>query len=109
MVISFSEPKPREQLRSAGAVVTYRPGERARTPRNGAQETWANTGRGEEKLFDVEVRYLEPVGHDLAALFGYSRLSGFRSSAEWENAIVRLHGEVPDSGHLYLVTRGDGQ
>ena len=107
MVISFSEPKPRTQLRESGAVVTYRPSERERTPRNGAQETWANAGRGEAKLFDVEVRYLEPAGPMLGALFGYSRLSGFRSSAEWENAIVRLHGEVPDSGHLYLVTRRD--
>jgi len=105
MVISFSDKTAFEQLRDEGFVVSYRPGERERTPREGVQQTWCNRGRGEEKEFDVRVRhlaYMEPE----ETLFGeFQSMSGFSHRRDWLTAVMRMHGKVPPTGHFYLVTR----
>lgn len=103
MVISFSEQRAFEQLKRGG-VVTFRPDERERTPRDEPQETWSNRGRGEPKEFDVLVFHLaeQPaVGGHFDAL---ASLSGFDSVEDWKQAVLRLHGDFPPTGHFYYVT-----
>jgi hypothetical protein len=36
-------------------------------------------------------------------------MSGFISPERWMKAVVEMHGEVPPTGHFYLVTKGGSQ
>lgn len=108
MVISFSHNTAFEQLRDEGFVVSFRPDERTRTPRDGWQETWCNRGRGEEKEFDVRVRHLAEAGPTDRFFGEFRPMSGFETTGDWKQAVLRLHGDFPPTGHFYLVTRGDG-
>lgn len=110
MVISFSDRRAFKQLRDYGAVVTFRETKRKATPDEGTQRTWCNRGRGTEKEFNVEVTYLaeKEAGMGYELLGTYTALSGFGGRSEWLRAIFDFcGGEVPPSGHLYLVTRPD--
>lgn len=106
MVISFSNDTAFTQLRDEGFVVTFRPEERERTSRTAAQHTWANRGRGQEKEFDVSVRHLAELTPDGSQFGEFWKMSGFPSPAEWERVVEEMHGEMPESGHFYLVTKG---
>jgi len=105
MVISFSNDTAFEQLRDEGHVITFRPDERKRTPRTGGQKTWCNRGRGKSKEFDVMVQHLTEMepGQDCFKWFHHT--SGFAGKTGWLKAVLSLHGEVPPTGHFYLVTR----
>jgi len=109
MVISFTNQTAWKQLRDEGFVVSYRPDERERTPRDGVQETWCNRGRGTEKEFDVRVRHVGYMEPEENLFREFHPMSGFSHSKYWLQAVMRLHGEVPPTGHYYLVTRVDGE
>lgn len=106
MVISFSNDYAFKQLRDEGFVVTFRTPERERTSRSGAQQTWANRGRGQEKEFDVTVRHLAELTPGAEQFGEFWQMSGFPTPEAWGEAVVEYHGDVPDDGHFYLVTRG---
>lgn len=108
MVIIFGEGKPRRQLLEVGAVTTFRTGERKRTRRDRAQETWATDNRGGSKLTDVHVAHLTSATAAPQALQPWVHLSGFESVEEWLDAIEAVHGDRSPTGHIYLVTlRGE--
>lgn len=107
MVISFANLTAFRHLRDEGFVVSFRPDERARTPRTGAQQTWCNRGRGEEKAFDVTVRHLAAMAPAEDLFRQFCPMSGFGSRKAWLRAVHDMHGEVPATGHFYLVTRGN--
>lgn len=107
MVISFSNDTAFRQLRDKGGVVSFRPHERKATPRDGVQETWCNRGRGRSKEFDVYVTHLAEMEPEEDLFERYVHLSGFSGKEWWLQAVLRMHGEVPATGHFYLVTRGD--
>lgn len=105
MVISFSNKTAFEQLRDEGFVVSFRPVERERTPREGVQETWCNRGRGTEKEFDVRVRHLAHMESEENQFREFYPMSGFEPLQNWLVAVMKMHGKVPPTGHFYLVTR----
>lgn len=109
MVISFSNDIAFQQLVYEGYVVSFRAEERERTSRTAAQETWCNRGRGEEKEFDVTVRHLAEMPPERDLFEEFWRMSGFTSSEQWLKAVLDMHGEVPPTGHFYLVTKGGVQ
>ena len=107
MVISFAKMAPFTQLRDHGYVISFRPDERDRTPRDGVQKTWCNRGRGTTKEFDVFVTHLaekEP-GDDYFTV--YQQHSGFNTKGDWLAEVLWMHGEVPPTGHFSLVNRTD--
>ncbi len=106
MVISFSKYTAFQQLREHGFVVSFRTEERSRTPRDDVQHTWCNRGRGEEKEFDVNVRHLAEMSPEEHLFAEFWPMSGYESPEEWKKVVLDMHGEVPPTGHFYLVTRG---
>ncbi len=121
MVISFSSPKPRQQLLVKGYVFTFRKDRKKKfinadrffryykgmSLRTWGHLDWANEGRTKPKIADVII--FEVGGLALKNLKKYVKGSGFEDLAEWGQEIARLNGwdepRVHDRGWLYKVIR----
>ncbi len=116
MVISFSSPKPRQQLLNKKYVYTFRKNRRKkfiedarhywRIPlKNWGHIDWANEGRTKPKIADVII--FEAGEFTIKKLGKYVYGSGFEDLAEWGQEIARLNGwdevRVYDKGWLYKV------
>lgn len=99
--IVFSNERARRQLKQLGEVVTFRTAERT------TGETWWRASRTGPKRGDCTVEHLGVIQpRDRTALKSYRTKSGFRSVADWQDAIRDLNGELAE-GHLYRVTSED--
>lgn len=100
--IVFSNDTAREQLLGHGKVITFRPSDRT------TGSTWWRKSRTGEKMGDCHVLCwesdIDPTNE--SKLVKYQPYSGFESVSDWQRAISGLHGEMPSSGNLYLVTIG---
>jgi hypothetical protein len=101
--IIFAHETAREQLTTAGSVVTFR-----RNHRTGG-ETWWRASRTGPKQGDVTVTELRSVSLTADALRPYRAESGFESVTAWKEAIRELNGRLPDSGYLYRATKHSAQ
>jgi len=98
--IVFSDETARAQLVEHGEVITFRPSDRT------TGKTWWRKSRTGEKEGDVLVeRHCEIDPTDAKGLSVYQPLSGFETTTDWQDAIRGLHGDMPDSGYLYRVTK----
>lgn len=113
MVISFSEPEPRNFLLEKGTVYTFRENRRKQFLKQSCEDQlrrkgitdWANEGRNKPKIADLVIY---EVGEFKATeLRPYSDMSGFVSFTGWIEAIKRcFHYNELDStnkGWLYKV------
>lgn len=95
--IVFSNETARSQLVEDGSVVTFRTGKRT-TGRTHWRTSRTGTKRGDVVV--GEIGAIDPTGDALRAYVG---LSGFETVEAWRSAIRDLHGDVPESGYLYLA------
>jgi len=97
--IIFSDTVARQQLQNDGEVVTFRKSNRT------TGKTWWRKSRLGTKEGDVTVEKVKEVDpRDSTQLEPYQDLSGFQTVTKWQQAIRSLHGNLPQSGHLYRVT-----
>jgi hypothetical protein len=101
MVISFSDDTAFGFLADEGFVVTARASRRA----NPNSPTWANRGRGQEKVADVNVFELgDPVDPLDRGIDRLAPFSGFDSGDAWRQAMRDLNDGFPDQVWLYFVS-----
>lgn len=102
--IVFSNETARSQLVSEGVVVTFRSHERT------VGDSWWRKSRTGEKEGNVHIKHVGEVDpSDSLLLSLYADDSGFDSTLAWKDAIRELNGgEMPDAGHLYIVSKGHG-
>jgi len=104
MVISFSDDTAFGFLADQGFVVTARASRRS----NPNAPTWANRGRGQEKVADVSVFELgESVDPLDSAIDRLAPFSGFPSGSHWREAMGDLNDGLPDQVWLYFVSVQD--
>lgn len=101
--IIFAHETAREQLTTAGSVVTFRRNRRT------VGETWWRASRTGPKQGDVTVTELRSVSPTAAGLRPYRSESGFESVTAWQEAIRELNGHLPDNGYLYRATKHSAQ
>lgn len=102
MVIGFTNDRVWNFLVKYGYVSTFRP-----KRKNPNTKTWVNRGRGEPKDFDCLVTELGKVrfGEDEKVMHHFVESSSFPDIYQWKNAIINLHGDLPEEGYIYLVKK----
>jgi len=110
MVISFSQSLARKQLLDKGEVYTYRWTRRSffRREKGEVEYTWANSGRGTQKIANVEIREVGQMdGADSRDLEPYYEKSGFWSAEYWSLICVDFQGGIHarHKGYLYHVKK----
>lgn len=103
-VMPFADDTAFGHLDNEGYVFTYRKNRRSEP--NG--DVWVNRGRGTSGVFYGECREVErevPPAKDV--LNPYASESGFGTSDEWRAAIHELNGELPETGFIYRVDKGE--
>lgn len=94
--------KPRKYLRENGEVFSFRTADRT------TGETHYRTERTGGKVGDCHIEQVCPVYKwqtTWMSLLPYAERSGFSYAGAWLDAIKELHGEVPETGYIYRITK----